>query len=112
MGTSIEVAERKLDAKRRVTLPNTAAFKKGSKVLIIASPDSAIITSDRQTAENLGKVLHELEGRRKELALDEWERLVVQAGLSGLSSEGIDGAVGRRIRRPRRANASEAAGSR
>jgi hypothetical protein len=97
--SSTQVTERKMDAKRRVTIPTTVAFKAGSKVLVIASTDSAIIAADTGVAENLAKLLHDLETRKRRMALNEWESLVAKAGISHLSSKQIDRAVARKIKR-------------
>jgi len=105
---SVTVLERKVDGKRRVTLPSILGLKEGSKVVMVASPDSAIIAPDRRIAENLAKALHKLEMSRKLVALKEWEKMIAEAGLSGLTSESVDRAVAGRIQRPKYLNAQEA----
>ncbi len=110
---AISVTERRMDAKRRVTIPSTVSFKAGSKVVIIASTDSAIIAPDTEIAESIAKLLHQLESKKKQVALTEWEALIAGAGLSDVSSEKIDQAVARKIkRRLDHIDGSEASGNR
>jgi len=96
---SVEVTERKVDAKRRVTIPGAMGLKPGSKVVIVASTDTAIIATDFDIAENLAKLLREVSTRKKQRTLSEWEALIISAGLSGISSDKIDKAVARKIGR-------------
>jgi bifunctional DNA-binding transcriptional regulator/antitoxin component of YhaV-PrlF toxin-antitoxin module len=96
---SVEVTERKMDAKRRVTIPGTMGLKPGSKVVIVASTDTVIIAADFDIAENLAKLLREVATRKKQKTLSEWETLITSAGLSGISSDKIDRAIARKIRR-------------
>lgn len=107
---AISITERRIDSKRRVTIPDTVSFRAGSKVVIIASTDSAIIAPDTEIAENLAKLLQDLESKKKQKALDEWEALISGAGLSGVSSEKVDQAVAASIKRrsgPRRCQRRE-----
>lgn len=102
---SVTVTERRLDEKRRVTIPASASsLKQGSKVAMISYDDAVIIASDKALAEELSSFLHESETRRKLKALNEWEDLVEKAGLSNLTAEKIDRAVERGIRRPKKLN--------
>ena len=96
---AIEVTERRMDEKRRVTIPSLVELKAGSKVVVIASADSAIIAPDMEIAESLAKLLRDLEARKKQVALDEWESLIAEAGLADVSSKEIDNAVAKGIKR-------------
>ena len=99
------VTERRLDEKRRVTIPaSTSSLKQGSKVAMISYEDAVIIASDKTVAERLLNFLRESETRRKLKALNEWEDLVEKAGLSTLTADKIDHAVERGIRRPKKLN--------
>ncbi|MDA4114289.1 MAG: hypothetical protein OK474_09605 [Thaumarchaeota archaeon] len=110
---AIRVTERRMDAKRRVTIPSTVSFKAGSKVVIVSSTDSAIIAPDTEIAEDIAKLLQGLESKKKQMALGKWEALIAGACLSDMSSEKIDQAVARKIkRRSDHENASEAIGNR
>lgn len=101
----MSVTERRLDEKRRVTIPTSASsLKQGSKVAMISYNDAVIIASDKAVAEELSSFLHGSETRRKLKALNEWEDLVGKAGLSNLTTEKIDRAVERGIRRPKKLN--------
>ncbi len=102
---SVIVTERKLDEKRRVTLPATVSLKEGGKVVVIAFGDAAIVASNKKVAKQLASVLLEAETKRKLKALEEWEDLVEKAGLSKLTAEEIDDAVERGLMRPKRLNA-------
>ncbi len=102
---SVTVTERKLDEKRRVTIPSNVSFKGGSKVVMIAFDDAAIIASNEATAKRLARVLREAQTARKLRALDEWVDLVEKAGLSKLTASEIDAAVERGLTRPKRLNA-------
>jgi len=109
----IRVTERRMDAKRRVTIPSTVSFKAGSRVVIVASTDSAIIAPDTEIAEDIAKLLRGLESKKKQMVLGEWEALISGAGLSDMSSEKIDQAVARKIkRRSDHIDAREATGNR
>lgn len=94
---SVTVSERKVDDKRRVTLPATVEAGAGASVVIIASKDAAVIASDRRVAERLTRVLRELEADRKTRALEDWAKLIEEAGLAGLRSKDIDKIVGKGI---------------
>jgi virulence-associated protein VagC len=96
---AVRVTERRLDSKRRVTIPNTVNFKAGSKVVVVASPDSAIIAPNIKIAESIFELLQEVESKKKQKALDEWEALLTKAHLSGVTSKEIDQAVAREIKR-------------
>ena len=96
---SVTVSERKMDEKRRVTLPTKVEVKPGGNVVMIASKDAAVIASDRLVAERLAKVLRELETERKIRAIEEWAKMIEEAGLTGLRSKDIDKIVGRSIAR-------------
>ncbi len=98
---SVTVTERKVDDKRRVTLPPAVGLREGDTVVMIASKDAAIVASDRGVAEKLRDILRELETKRKVDALVEWEKLLGEAGLSDLDSRKIDAIVGKSIARPR-----------
>ncbi len=102
---SVTVTERKLDEKRRVTIPSNVSFKEGSKVVMIAFDDAAIIASDEVTAKRLARVLREAQTACKLRALDEWVDLVEKAGLSKIKAGEIDAAVERGLTRPKRLNA-------
>ncbi len=101
----VTVTERKLDGKRRVTIPTNVSFKEGSKVVMIAFGDAAIIASNEATAKRLARVLREAQTARKLRALDEWVDLVEKAGLSKLTASEIDAAVEKGLTRPKRLNA-------
>ncbi len=94
----IHVTRRRLDAKRRVTIPDLVDLEAGNDVVVLASEDSAIIAANEEIARKLGELLRTLEARRKRTALDEWERLVSSAGLSALSSKEIDEMLARRVK--------------
>lgn len=96
---SVEVTERKVDDKRRVTIPSIVDLEAGSKVVVVASSDSAVIAPDARVAQALADVIHEFEKNKKEKALNEWESLLERARLTNLSSEEIDKAVARTIRK-------------
>ncbi|MDG6925939.1 MAG: hypothetical protein JRN09_05250 [Nitrososphaerota archaeon] len=96
---AVRVTERRLDSKRRVTIPDTVALKAGSKVVVVASPDSAIIAPNTEIAESISKLLQEVESKKKQRALDEWDALLTKAHLSDVSSTEIDQAVTREIKR-------------
>ncbi len=96
---AVIVTERRLDSKRRVTIPDTTTLKAGSKVVVVASTDSAIVAPDREIAESIFKLLQEVESKKKQRALDEWERLLTKAHLSDVSSTEIHQAVTREIKR-------------
>ncbi len=102
---SVTVTERKLDDKRRVTIPSNVSFKEGSKVVMIAFDDAAIIVANEATAKRLARVFREAQTARKLGALDEWVDLVEKAGLSKLTASEIDAAVERGLTRPKRLNA-------
>ncbi|MBI2937173.1 MAG: hypothetical protein HYY22_03110 [Thaumarchaeota archaeon] len=99
---SVTVTERKIDEKRRVTLPLNVSLKEGASVVMIASQDAAIITSNKHIVKKLAKILRELETSRKTVTLTEWEKMINEAGLGGLTSESIDRAVAESISRPKR----------
>src|SRR5437868_10521414 len=96
---AINVTKRKMDSKRRVTIPDSVSLKAGSKVVIVASTDSAIIAPNTAIAENLVRLLHEFESKKKQRALSEWDALIAGAGLSDVSSEKVHQAVARSIKR-------------
>lgn len=56
-------------------------------------------------ARELAKSLREIETKRKTESLEEWQELIEKAGLANLSSEQIDRAVARGVRRPKKLNA-------
>lgn len=99
---SVTVTERKVDEKRRVTLPPNVSLKEGTSIVMIASQDAAIITSNKRIAKKLAKILRELETSRKTVTLTEWEKMIDEAGLTDLTSESIDRAVAESIQRPKR----------
>ncbi len=102
---SVIVTERRLDKKRRVTIPaNVGKLKEGSKVVMVSSDDALIISSDEKVAKQLSSFLREAETKRKLKALSEWEELIESAGLSNLTAEEIDRAVERGLTRPRKLN--------
>lgn len=98
---SVTVSERKVDEKRRVTLPPNVDIHEGATVVMIASKDAAVIASNKGVAERLTEVLQELELDRKIRALDEWEKLIQEAGLSGLTSKDIESIIGKTMPRKR-----------
>lgn len=87
---SVTVIERKVDEKRRVTLPPLMNVKEGSQVVMIASKDAAVVASDRKVAERLSNALRDLEKERKHKVVEEWAKLVEEAGLAGLRARDID----------------------
>lgn len=87
---SVIVIERKVDGKRRVVLPPTVAVKEGDTVVMIASKDAAVVASDRAVAQKVSSAIKELEKERKFKVIDEWAKLVEEAGLSGLRAKDID----------------------
>ena len=91
---SVSVMERKVDEKRRVTLPQTMEVEAGAQVIMIASRKAAVVASDRETAEKLGAAIRQAELGAKFKVIDEWTRLVEQAGLLGLKAKDIDRLVG------------------
>jgi bifunctional DNA-binding transcriptional regulator/antitoxin component of YhaV-PrlF toxin-antitoxin module len=93
IAVSVTVSERKVDDKRRVTLPPTLDVKEGQSVVMIASRETAVVASDRRVAEKLTRVLRELETEKKVRAVEEWARLIEEAGLSGLKARDIDRVV-------------------
>ena len=81
---------RKVDDKRRVTLPPTLDVKQGSRVVMIASKEAAVVASSREVAEKLGNAMRELEKQRKLKVIEEWARLIEEAGFTGLHAKDID----------------------
>lgn len=104
---SIIVSERRLDDKRRVTMPPSFVpeLKEGAQVVVISHHnDAVIVASDKRVAEEISSLLRQSEVKHKLKALDEWEELVEKAGLSKLTAKQIDKAVERSIRRPKKLN--------
>lgn len=102
---SISVTERQLDERHRVTVPANFAsnLKDGGKVVVVSYDNQAvIITPDRRVADELSALLRQNETKRKLEALKEWEILIDKAGLSKLTADKIDRAVGKAIRRPKK----------
>ncbi len=102
---SVVVTERKLDEKRRVTIPPSVSLKEGGKVVMVAFGDTAIIAANKKRAKQLASGLREAETKRKLKALEEWQDLVEKAGLSKLTAKEIDDAVESGLMRPKRLNA-------
>lgn len=99
---SISMTERRIDKKRRVSIPSSASnLKEGRKVVVISSEDVAIISSNKDVAREISQSLHELETKRKEKFFKEWDDLLEKTGLLNLSNREIDRIVARGIRRPR-----------
>ena len=94
---SVNVVERKVDKKRRVTLPQNMEVKEGSRVIMMASKDAAVVAADSAFAEKLSEALREAEREKKYEAIDEWARLIEEAGLSGLRAKDIDRLVGQGV---------------
>lgn len=101
----MSVLERVVDEKRRVTLPLDAHFKAGSKVTMVSSSEAVFITVDQSLVEQFREVIRRRELKRRFSALDEWENLLTDTGLLGLSSREIEARVGEAIRRPRKIRA-------
>ncbi|MBI2937178.1 MAG: hypothetical protein HYY22_03135 [Thaumarchaeota archaeon] len=97
----VTVTNRKVDKKRRVTLPPNINLKEGSKIFIVSSLDTAIITSNKHIAERLAKTLRKLETNLKTQTLTEWGRMIDEAGLTSLTSQSIDHTIAHNIQRPK-----------
>ena len=91
---SVTVTERKVDEKRRVTLPQVMEVKEGSSVVMIASRDATVVASNRAVAERLSNALRGLEKEEKLKAIEEWAEQVKEAGLTGLRAKDNDRLVG------------------
>lgn len=98
----VTVTNRKVDKKRRVTLPPNINLKEGSKIFIVSSLDTAIITSNKHIAERLAKTLRKLETNLKTQTLTEWGRIIDEAGLISLTSQSIDHTIAHNIQRPKK----------
>lgn len=106
-GMPVTVSERRIDDKRRVTMPANFVpkLKEGARVVVISfDNDAVIVASDRRVADELSSLLGQSEIKRKLRALDEWENFVENAELSKLTTKKIDRAVERSIRRPKKLN--------
>ncbi len=103
---SVTVLNRKLDKKRRLTIPlNAGNLKEGSKVVMVTSDDAVIITHDAGAAKEISGLLLRAETKHKLAALEEWQSLIEKAGLSNMSAAQIDRAVAKSLKRPKRLNA-------
>jgi bifunctional DNA-binding transcriptional regulator/antitoxin component of YhaV-PrlF toxin-antitoxin module len=99
---SVTITERRLDEKRRIAIPSDMELKEGSRVILISHDKNAlIVASDRKVAEEISNLLRESDLKHKLETLDEWEKLVNKAGMSGFTSKKIDRAVDKSIRRPK-----------
>ena len=93
----MSIVERVVDRKRRITLPLDANLEEGSKVAVVSSHNTVLITKDAKLAKKLETLIPQIKNQKKMDALDEWDRLLREAGLLGLSSNEIERKVGRAI---------------
>ena len=91
------ITERIVDKKHRVTLPSDGDLEEGTKVTIVSSEDTVLITKNPRLASKFKALMPEIEMKRKFDALDEWENLLKEAGVIGMSSRKIEDSVGRAI---------------
>lgn len=93
----MSIIERVIDRKRRITLPSDANLEEGSKVAVVSSRNTVLITKDVKLAKKLETLIPQIKIQRKMEALQQWDRLLREAGLLGLSSNDIERKVGRAI---------------
>lgn len=93
----MSIIERIVDRKRRITLPSDANLEEGSKVAVVSSHNTVLITKDAKLAKKLETLIPQIKTQRKMDALEEWDLLLREAGLLGLSSNEIERKVGRAI---------------
>ncbi|MFI5421863.1 MAG: hypothetical protein ACHQ1H_12915 [Nitrososphaerales archaeon] len=94
------LSERRLDKKRRVSIPTVASnLRAGDKVVVISSDDFAVISSDRKVAQILSQCLQNAEKRRTGNFLKEWDDLLAKSGLLDLPSHEIHEIAGQGMRR-------------
>lgn len=80
---SVTILQRKLDKKRRLTIPaNAGNLKEGSRIVIVASDDAVIITHDAAATREITGLLLKTETKHKLRELEEWQNLIDSAGLS------------------------------
>ena len=71
----------------------------GDQFVMIASKDATVVASDGRTAEKLSDALRELDKEVKYRAIEEWAKLVEEAGLAGLRAKDIDRLVNEGVHR-------------
>lgn len=89
----MSITERVVDRKRRVTLPPDSNLEEGSTVSVVSSTNTVLITKDPQLAKKLETLIPQIRSKRKLEALEEWESLLKEAGLLGLTSKQIESKV-------------------
>ena len=93
----MSIVERTVDRKRRITLPSDANLEEGSRVAVVSSHNTVLITKDARLARRLETLIPQIKTQRKMSALKEWDRLLRESGLLGLSSDEIERKIGRAI---------------
>ena len=85
--------ERRVDVKRRISLPASSGIESNRIAVIIAMDDVVVVGKNKQALSHFIECFKEMQKERKLQALEKWEGIVKEAGLLGMTSDEVDRAV-------------------